>query len=96
MRQLRRARALSRDELARRVGITKAGLARIERGERFNCANLAPLAAALTCEVRDLFFFGEEQESPRKRLDAVVTLLRSASPQELEVAERLLRALLGK
>ena len=51
-------------------------------------------AAALGCEVRDLFDFGDERAS--RRLDAIVALLRSASPRDLEIAERLLRALLLK
>ncbi len=93
VRALRIARGLSRDKLATSLAISKNAVGRLERGERFNAANLAPLAATLGVEVRDLFDFSD---GANPRIESIVSLLRSAKPAELEMAERLLRALFRK
>lgn len=90
VRALRTARGMSRAELASQVGIESNAMARIERGQRFNAANLAPLATALGVEVRDLFDFGNGTEH---RLRSIMALLRPRTSVQLDLAERVLRAM---
>lgn len=94
--ELRRARGMSRAKLCAAVGLSAQALARIERGERFNCANLAPLAKALGIQVRDLFDFDDAGAEAPAALSVIVDLLTGATPDEIALVERLIRATLRK
>jgi transcriptional regulator with XRE-family HTH domain len=56
MRQLRRVRGISQEELAERSGLHRTYIGGIERGERNpSLINIVSIAEGLSCNVGDLF-----------------------------------------
>lgn len=65
MRALRRARALSQEELGRRIGTTATSIARWEQGHVMpQVALFAPLARALGVSMDALYWGAETQKLP--------------------------------
>jgi transcriptional regulator with XRE-family HTH domain len=61
VRVLRRAKGLSQEELAFRVGVHRTYLGGIERGERNpSLKNIAAIAKALDTQLPELFQFGNK------------------------------------
>ncbi|XOZ34194.1 helix-turn-helix domain-containing protein [Halomonadaceae bacterium KBTZ08] len=59
VREIRRARAISQDQLALRAGIDRSYMGRIERGQvNITLEKVYRLAEALDCDVRELLPLG--------------------------------------
>lgn len=97
VRDLRRARAMSRSDLAERLGVEPVTVARLEQGRRFNSAHIEALANVLEVEPKDLFDFKESEEAVE--MAAVVSIMRRAfasDPLAGQRAVRLLRLFFGE
>jgi transcriptional regulator with XRE-family HTH domain len=97
VRQLRRDRGLTQEQLCERAGISVDAITRIESGSRVpTLATLDAIASALGVPVAALLAGAPE---PRKRQSPVigrVVALLEAEPAHVQVAaEKVLRAVLG-
>jgi transcriptional regulator with XRE-family HTH domain len=97
IRQLRRDRGLTQEELCERAGISVDAVTRIESGSRVpTLSTLDAIAGALGVPVAALLAGAPE---PRKRQSAVVgrvVALLESEPADVQLAaERILRAVLG-
>lgn len=81
-------RGLTQEQLAERIGTTKAGVSKIETGRTlYNQSSLEAWAVALSCEPSDLISRDPTQEDVRSLLErapddvrsAVVLLLRTGT-----------------
>lgn len=87
LREWRESRHLTQDQLAERIGTTKATISRIENGKRpYSEGYLHEVADALNCEVRDLF---RHPNAP-----SIDDLLRTASEPVKNQARALVETLL--
>jgi transcriptional regulator with XRE-family HTH domain len=95
VRELRHAAGLSQADVASALGITVRGYAHLEAGRRLSVPQLEPIADVLGVQVRDLFDF---DRVPAKITDAdrVAALLRTATPSQRALVERVVRAILNK
>ncbi len=67
VRELRKARGLSQEELAFKVGVHRTYLGGIERGERNpSLKNIDLIAKALEISLAELFLFGERKPGTKK------------------------------
>jgi transcriptional regulator with XRE-family HTH domain len=93
IKELRKKRALSQEQLAEKVGLAAKYLSQIETGDKSpSLQALDKFAAVLNVEIRDLFDFRhlDEPMSVAKDLDL---LLKSASEEQLRTCLRVIRAL---
>jgi transcriptional regulator with XRE-family HTH domain len=96
IKQLRKLRRLSQEDLAEKAGISAQYVSNIERGKEnptldllFGLADSLKVSLALLCD------FQAVQEMDRGKLRATVReLVMSAEPEQLKTALRVLRAVL--
>lgn len=92
LRQWRKHRNLSQEELAEKIGVEKVTISRWERGQRgLTLTTLESLAEALHCTVYDLLFrdpneavdlFKIYAELPRERREILEKMIRSLSDDD--------------
>jgi transcriptional regulator with XRE-family HTH domain len=93
---MRRARKMSRDELAAALRMSKSGVVKIEAGTRLSFKRLEAIAEALGCEPRDLFDFMPGRRRRRSpQIEELVALLDAAAARDPKVAETALRVVRG-
>ena len=97
MRSLRRARGLTQEGLAERSGISVDSVRRVE-AESFSptLRTLVKLACGLKLPLRFVFAGYELREEISSELAAVLELISSRTPGEVDMAMRLLRALFAE
>ncbi len=93
VRELRKARGLSRVKLGRLIGGSAEIVTRIEQGRNLNSAFLAPLAEALRVEPRDLFDWPGPARPMRPGAATIVALVEQAELEEPGFAVRAARIL---
>lgn len=92
IRKARKARALSQEELAARVGISTTHMSHIETGNtKLSLPVLAGLAEALEVRVDDPLY-GSHPLARSAAVEAIVRTLDSCTTQQLCVIEDLVRA----
>ena len=92
IRKARKARALSQEELAARVGISTTHMSHIETGNtKLSLPVLAGLVEALEVRVDDLLY-GSHPLARSAAVEAIVRTLDSCTTQQLCVIEDLVRA----
>lgn len=93
IKELRRARELSQEELSEKVGISSKYLSSIERGkENPTLDTFIGLAKALDIEILELFSYSPEK-SPKELRDLIVGLLKTGNTERLELAARILKTI---
>jgi len=94
IRELRKKRNLSQEQLAEMAGISSKYLSRIERGiQAPSIESLDKISAGMKVEIRDLFdFYHIAGQVPPT--DEVHHLLKTASEEQLKTIARLIKAFL--
>ena len=92
VRKIRKARGLSQEELAEKVGISITHMSHIETGNtKLSLPVFAALASAL--EVRtDEFLDREAAETRTDAVERMAALLETCSAQQVKVVEELVRS----
>ncbi|MFQ5431135.1 MAG: helix-turn-helix domain-containing protein [Nitrospinota bacterium] len=94
MRELRKARKLSQEQLAVKTGISSKYVSRIETGHHFPSMDiLTKLTGALNVEMEDLFKFAHEAKNARELRKSLKELLNRADLETLRLAVKVLRAI---
>ncbi len=92
---LRVRRELTQEALGERAGLNYKYLGAIERGERNpSVKQLEKIGLALGIELHELFLYAHEEPSVPKLRAMIQNLLRESGRAELQVAYKLLKALL--
>ncbi len=95
IRSLRQARGLTQQQLGERADLNYKYLGAVERGEQNpSLLVLERIAAALEVEMSDLFRFAHEETSPKALRKSIDHLLARADIALLQLAFKLLNALL--
>jgi len=94
IKELRKKKGLTQEELGARAGISYKYLGSIERGlENPSFRHLAKIARALGVELSELFQFHHLEPSREKLLKDINQLLSRMSDSQLQLAYRLLKAI---
>lgn len=95
IREIRKSQGLSQEKLAERAGISAQYVSNIERGKENPTLDLLlRLAEALRVSLAQMCDFETMEEMNQRKMRASVNgLLRSADPERLRLALRLLRSL---
>ncbi len=95
IKNLRRRRGRTQEQLAERMGLSVNYLSRIERGlENPTLETLLRLAEALRMDPVDLFVFDSEELDPRRLRQLLARLITEARDDQLGQAVKVLRSLL--
>lgn len=95
IRSLRQTRGLTQQQLGERADLNYKYLGAVERGEENpSLLVLERIAAALEVELPDLFRFTHEETNPKALRKALDRLLATADTDRLQMACKLLKALL--
>lgn len=95
IKEIRKARGLSQEDLAERVGIEAKHLSRIEVGGSYpSLDRLAKLAKALNVEMKDFFEFAHESRNSSELREVLNSLMKEATEEQLKIAIKVLRAIL--
>ncbi len=95
IRSLRQAKGLTQQQLGERAHLNYKYLGAVERGEENpSLLVLERIATALAVELLDLFHFTHEEPSSKALRQGLNRLLAGAGTAELQMACKLLRALL--
>ena len=94
--EIRKARELSQEEVAERVGISAQYVSNIERGkENPTLDMLFSLADALKVGLADLCDYESVEKMDRRRIQSVLReVFRTAEPEQLKTAVKVLKAVL--
>lgn len=95
IKELRRARGLSQEELAEQIGIEPQHMSRIETGGSApTVERMEKLCAVLGIELRSLFDFGH-LDSRDAQLEGIEEMLKSLDENDLKVIYRIVRSFRG-
>ncbi len=93
IKEIRKAKGLSQDALAERVGIDAKHLSRLEVGGSFpSLDTLERLADVLGVELKDFFEFVHE-EDPKELKSVLANLIKGFTEEQLRLAVKVLRAI---
>lgn len=91
IKQLRRARELSQEELSEKVGISSKYLSSIERGkENPTLDTFIRLALALNVEISELFNYMHEK-SPGELRQTILSMIKGSDKEKLELATKIVK-----
>jgi transcriptional regulator with XRE-family HTH domain len=95
IRQLRKIRTMTQEQLGEKAGVDYKYLGGIERGERNpSTENLAKIAKALGVKIHELFVFEHEIEDIRLLKKNIDELLKEANKKEVKTICRVIEAIL--
>lgn len=95
IKEIRKARGLSQEDLAERVGIEAKHLSRIEVGGSYpSLDRLSKLAKALNVEMKDFFEFAHESGNSSELREVLNSLMKEATEEQLKIAVKVLRAIM--
>lgn len=93
MKELRKSRGLSQEELAERADISSKYISRIEMGQGFPSIDvLAKLANALNVELKDFFEFDHKTPNQKELKETLNTLLKEADEEKTRLLVKIARA----
>ena len=94
IKELRKTRGLSQDQLSEKIGIDSKHLSRLEVGRSFpSLDTLERLTNVLQVELKDFFEFAHEARNTRELKEMIGGLLKEADADKLKLAVKVLRAL---
>lgn len=94
VKELRKIRKLSQEELSEKVDIDPKHLSRIEVGRGFpSLDTLEKLADALNIELKDFFEFPHEVGSPKELKQTLEGLTKEADEKKLQLLVKVARAI---
>lgn len=93
IRKIRKAHALSQENLAEQVGISTTHMSHIETGNtKLSLSVLVDIATALEVRTDDLLF-SECVSSRSSAIDSIVQMLDSCTSQQIRIIEDIVKAL---
>jgi len=93
--ELRAKKGMTQEKLAGKMGINPKYLSSIERGkENPTLDTLIKLAESLEVDLSDIFTL-VQIEDPRKRKAILESLLKKADDEQLKIAAKILKAIIG-
>lgn len=93
IKELRRARGLSQDQLSEKVNIDPKHLSRIEVGKSYPSLNtLEKIAKALNVEIKDLFEYMHEVKG-KELTENITRLLKESDEEKLRLILKITRAI---
>jgi len=93
IKEIRKLKRLSQEQLSERVGIDPKHLSRIEVGRGFpSLDTLDNLAKALNVELKDFFEFAHKTTSPRELKEILNNLLKEVDEERLRLLIKVVRA----
>lgn len=93
IKELRRLRGLSQEQLSERVDIDPKHLSRIEVGSSYpSLDTLEKIAKALNVEIKDLFEYMHEVKG-KELFGNIVNLLKEANEEKLQLTLKIIRAI---
>ncbi|WP_219834726.1 helix-turn-helix domain-containing protein [Paenibacillus sp. R14(2021)] len=97
IKDIRKDRRLSQDQLGERCGFHFSYIGGVERGERnVSLENLAKIAEALHVELKELFNFKQDSNSEKEAaLKEVISLLQSQDIKQIIMTKNLLLEILA-
>jgi transcriptional regulator with XRE-family HTH domain len=94
IRQLRKLRLMTQEQLGEQANVDYKYLGGIERGERNpSTENLAKIAKALGVRLHEIFIFEHEIQDPQDLKNRIDELLKDASDKELKTIYRIVEAI---
>ena len=94
IKEIRRERGLSQEELSEQVGIDAKHLSRIEVGGSYpSLDTLEKIGKILNVELKDFFEFSHLLEDRKEMKDALNSLMKEATEERLKLAIKVLRAI---
>lgn len=94
MKELRKNRDLSQEELAERADMSSKYISRIEMGQSFpSIETLAKLAGALNVELKDFFEFAHKIPSQRELKEILNSLLKETDEEKVRLIVKVARAI---
>jgi transcriptional regulator with XRE-family HTH domain len=95
IKELRKMRGLTQEQLSQQIGIDPKSLSRIEVGGSFpSFEALDKLAKVLKVDLRDFFEFDNKPKNARELRRVISELIKDASEDKLRLAVKVLKALL--
>ena len=93
IKELRKLRKLSQEELSEQVNIDPKHLSRIEVGRGFpSLDTLKRLADVLNVDIKDLFEFSHKAQSQKELKETLSSLLKEADKERLRLAVKIIKA----
>lgn len=94
IKELRKTRRLSQEQLSEKIDIDPKHLSRIEVGKSFpSLDTLEKLANALQVDLKDFFEFAHEAKNAKELKETIRDLLNEADEEHLKLTVKFLRAL---
>ena len=94
IKELRKTRGLSQEQLSKKIDIDPKHLSRIESGRSFpSLDTLENLANALHADLKDFFEFAHEAKNTRELKEIINNLLKEVDDERLKLVVKVLRAL---
>ena len=94
IKEIRRDKGLTQEELSEKIGIDPKHLSRIEVGRGFpSLDTLSIMADVLGVEMKDFFEFAHRTEKPKELKETLNSLMKEATEEKLRVAVKVLRAI---
>lgn len=93
IKELRKVKGLSQEELSEKVGIDSKHLSRIEVGKSYpSLDTLERIANALNAELKDFFEFSPETRNPKELKKLIGGMLKDSDEDKLRLLAKLVRA----
>lgn len=93
IRELRKGKGLSQDQLSEQIGVDPKHLSRIEIGKSFPyMETLESIVKALEVELKDLFDFAHLEDGPIE-IEQIAKLLEGQSQDKLRLIYKIVKAL---
>ncbi|MBI5750435.1 MAG: helix-turn-helix transcriptional regulator [Nitrospinae bacterium] len=94
IKELRKNKGLSQEEVAEKVNISSKYLSRIEMGQHFpSIDTLVNLADVLKVELKDFFEFAHETDDPKELKRIMDGILQEADRDKLKLLVKVARAM---
>lgn len=94
IKELRKNRGLSQEELAERADMSSKYISRIEMGQSFpSIETLAKLANALNVELKDFFEFAHKTPSQKELKEILNSLLKETDEEKVRLIVKVARAI---
>ena len=95
IKELRRLRGLSQEQLAEMIDIDPKHLSRIEVGRSFpSMDTLAAMAKSLQVEIKDFFEFAHQKKTSQELTKAICSLLKEAGEDKQRLILKVVRAII--
>jgi transcriptional regulator with XRE-family HTH domain len=92
IKELRKIRKLTQEQLAEMVDVDSKHLSRIEVGGSYpSIDTLVKMSAALKYEVMDFFDYDHRVPDKKQLMESIVRLLREAQQEQLRIILRIIR-----